>query len=125
MRWLLDTNILIDHLRDRPDAVALMNARIADSAVSSLTIAELYHGVREGRERAALSALQAIVAIFPVTDEIAQQGGLYARQYRSSHGSGLIDCLIAATAHHHGLQLVTLNARHFPMLPDLEVPYTT
>jgi predicted nucleic acid-binding protein len=123
MRWLLDTNILIDHLRDKEDAVTLLNARIADSAISSLSVAELYQGVREGTERVALAALQSALTILPVTPEIAQQGGLYARQYRNSHGAGLIDCLLAATAKQHGLNFVTLNSKHFPMLSEVEVPY--
>lgn len=29
----------------------------------------------------------------------------------------------AATAEDYGLQLVTLNSKHFPMLTDVEVPY--
>jgi len=33
------------------------------------------------------------------------------------------DALIAATAELHGARVVTRNARHFPMLDDLVVPY--
>ena len=98
MRWLLDTNILIDHLRGKPAAVALMQDRVGESATSSLTVAELYQGVREGPERTSLAALEASLTVLPVTEEIARQGGLHSRQYRSSHGAGLIDCMIAATA---------------------------
>jgi hypothetical protein len=54
---------------------------------------------------------------------IAERGGLFSRDYRASHGCGLADCLIAATADLHGLSLVTLNAKHFPMLHDVETPY--
>ncbi|MGH6898345.1 MAG: hypothetical protein ACREJ5_17635 [Geminicoccaceae bacterium] len=35
----------------------------------------------------------------------------------------MIDALIAATAQVHGVRLITRNARHFPMLADLLVPY--
>jgi predicted nucleic acid-binding protein len=46
------------------------------------------------------------------------------REYRRSHqGIGLGDCLIAATADVEGLDLATLNARHFPMVKDLEAPF--
>ena len=54
---------------------------------------------------------------------VARLGGLYWRDYRGSHGTGLIDALIAATAAVHRARLVTRNARHFPMLEDLLVPY--
>ena len=45
------------------------------------------------------------------------------RQYRPSHGVGFADALLAATAPAHNATLVTLNAKHFPMLPDALVPY--
>lgn len=55
--------------------------------------------------------------------EIARQGGRFRRTYGPSHGVGIMDALIAGTAHAHGLQLATRNARHYPMLGDLLVPY--
>ncbi len=46
------------------------------------------------------------------------------RRYRRSHGGiGLGDYLIAATADVNGLELATLNTRHFPMFPGLEPPF--
>jgi predicted nucleic acid-binding protein len=50
--------------------------------------------------------------------------GSFRRQFARSHGTGLLDALIAATAEAHGARLVTCNARHFPMLADLLVPYS-
>ena len=38
-------------------------------------------------------------------------------------GCGLADCMIAATASHHQLELATLNDKHFGMLQDVVVPY--
>jgi predicted nucleic acid-binding protein len=46
------------------------------------------------------------------------------QEYRRSHpGIGLEDCLIAATALTDGLELATLNARHYPMFPELARPF--
>jgi predicted nucleic acid-binding protein len=39
-------------------------------------------------------------------------------------GIGLGDCLVAATAEQLGLELATLNVRHFPMFEDLQPPFT-
>ncbi|MBM4294349.1 MAG: type II toxin-antitoxin system VapC family toxin [Deltaproteobacteria bacterium] len=61
--------------------------------------------------------------IIPVDAEIAQKGGLYRRDYGPSHGVGLADALIAATAELHQARLVTLNPRHFPMV-EVAVPFT-
>jgi predicted nucleic acid-binding protein len=49
--------------------------------------------------------------------------GSVKRDYGPSHGTGLADALIAATARDTESALVTLNERHFPMLSDVLVPY--
>jgi predicted nucleic acid-binding protein len=48
---------------------------------------------------------------------------LYARQYRKSHGTGLPDAVVAATANLEDVVLATLNRKHFPMLTNVLVPY--
>jgi predicted nucleic acid-binding protein len=40
-----------------------------------------------------------------------------------TYGTGLADALIAATVHVYKLRFATLNAKHFPMLADIIVPY--
>jgi predicted nucleic acid-binding protein len=46
------------------------------------------------------------------------------REHRRSHqGIGLGDYLMAATADVEGLDLATLNVRHFPMIKDLQAPF--
>lgn len=91
--------------------------------MSCLTLAELYVGVRDGAEREALARLEALLEPIAVDRDIAVQGGLFRRDYGKSHGTGLIDAVIAASALATRSSLVTLNARHFPMLADIIVPY--
>ena len=45
------------------------------------------------------------------------------RHFHGSHGIDDTDAIIAATAEHHGLDLATLNVRHFPMFPRLKRAY--
>lgn len=115
---LLDTDVLIDFLRGRPEAREFIAALPRDVAVSAITVAELHVGVREGHERQALDALLATFQILPLDAETARQGGLLRRDYGKSHGVGLNDALIAATARNHDLPLATLNHKHYPMLED-------
>jgi len=120
---LLDTDVLVDYLRDRDEAVAYLEAHAESILISAITVAELYAGVREGDEKRRLAEFLAVLEIIPVDADIARQGGLFRRDYGPSHGVGLADALIAATAARHQARLVTLNAKHFPML-EVEVPYT-
>ena len=124
MACLIDTDVLIDYLRGLPAAISVVEERVGESLLSALTVAELYQGVREGKERLKLARTLSVFSILPVTQEIAERGGLFSRDFRKSHGCGLADCLIAATADSHGLTLVTLNVKHYPMLDDVEVPYS-
>lgn len=65
----------------------------------------------------------AFMEIVAITPEIAKQAGLWLRDYGKSHGTGLIDALIAASAEVSGSTLATLNQKHFPMLETVLVPY--
>jgi predicted nucleic acid-binding protein len=96
-----------------------------DCAVSAVSIAELHVGVREGAERKALALLLDTFLHVDLSAPIAAQGGLLRRDWGRSHGAGLNDALIAATALTTRRVLLTLNAKHFPMLTknQLLVPY--
>jgi predicted nucleic acid-binding protein len=120
---LLDTNVLVDLLRDRPGARAFFEALPRGVAVSVLSEAELYAGARHDREREVLASLLASYERLPLTSEIARQGGAWRRQWGPSHGTDLVDALIAATALEHDLPLLTLNVRRFPMLTKVSRPY--
>ena len=56
---VVDTDVLIDYLRDQPGAVAFLEGCEQPLAASVVSIAELYVGVREGEERLRLDAFVA------------------------------------------------------------------
>jgi predicted nucleic acid-binding protein len=120
---LLDSDVLIDYLRGQADAVDFLKSTRRDLRVSAATVAELYVGVREGAEREVLDRFVELLEIVSITATIAKQAGLWRRDYGKSHGTGLVDSLIAASASFSGSTLVTLNQKHFPMLDEVLVPY--
>lgn len=122
-RLLLDTDVLVDYLRGRDEAAEFLEDRRETLLTSAITIAELYAGVREGRERMALSTFLTAFEIVPIDSEVAERGGLFRRDYGRSHNTGLADALVASCAEQARARLVTLNARHFPMFSDVFVPY--
>jgi predicted nucleic acid-binding protein len=123
-RLLLDTNILIDLLRQRSPAISYIQALAQAPFTSTIVIAELYGGVRDGAERGQLDDLTRNgIRVVPLTAEMGMIAGLFMRQYAKSHSVGLADALIAATTQQIKARLVTLNIKHFPMLTDAIVPY--
>jgi predicted nucleic acid-binding protein len=122
-RLLVDTDVLIDYLRDKTEAVSYLENLTEHLLISAITVAELYAGVREGNERTKLDNFIHAFELIPVGREISIKGGLYRRDYLKSHNIGLADALIAATAETEQAALVTLNNKHFPMLSSVIVPY--
>ncbi len=122
-RLLIDTDVLIDYLRGVPQAINYLETRADSLVLSAVSVAELYAGVREGTEREALAAFVAAFEVVPVDQAIAKRGGLLRRDYGKSHGTGLADALIAATAELQRATLVTQNRKHFAMLDEVRVPY--
>ena len=125
-KWLIDTDILIDYFRGLTKAAHFLEKIIQrDSCyLSVITVAELYAGIREGRERNLLEGFLTSFNIIPIDNTLAQAGGLFKRDYGKSHGVGLADAIIAATSEFHQSRLVTLNAKHFPMLKNVHIPYS-
>ena len=123
---LLDTSVVVDHLRGYAPATALLEDLLDGGegvAGSELTRFELLARVRP-RELDELETFFAAIEWVPVTEEVARFAGQYARTYRGSHqGIGVVDCLVAGTATALGAELVTMNVRHFPMFNDIRPPY--
>ena len=120
---LLDTDVIVDFFRGHSKAVAFVNAHSARIILSSIVVAELYAGVKGDAEQAALENFVSLFRVVPVGTEIAKAGGLYKRDSGKSHGVGLADAILAATAEAENAELKTLNTKHYPMLKDLRPAY--
>jgi len=123
-RLVFDTDVLIDYFRDHEAAAVFLEGCSQPLALSVISMAELYVGVRDGEERSRLNDFITAFETLPVEAPIAIQAGLWRRQYGRSHGTGLADALIAASVRAAQATLVTLNRKHFPMLADVIVPYS-
>ena len=124
---LVDSDVLIAHLRGQPRARDwMLQARRATGplATSVVSVVEVAGGMRS-HERREVGRLVATLRTFPVSDRIAWRAAELMRTYRQSHaGIGLGDYLVAAAAQIEGCELATLNVRHFPMFPALQPPFT-
>jgi len=123
---VVDTSVLIDHLRGDERAVRRLRTAVqAGDELWSLSVVrtEILAGARP-EEAASISALLDRLRWMDVTVEIADAAGqLAARFLRSHKGVDTVDYLIAACVQKLGAELLTLNVRHFPMFPSLTPAY--
>jgi len=120
---LIDTDVMVDFLRGNSMAADLIRDNAGRIVLSSIVTAELFAGVRGENELAVLDRLVSMFRIAQVSAEIARKGGLYKRDYGKSHGVGLADAIIAATAAVEGADIKTLNVKHYPMVNGLKPAY--
>lgn len=122
--FLLDTDVIIEYLRGRDEAIRYVESLEGDLYISAITVAELYSGVKGIDEEAALERFLDAFEVIPVDRALARLGGLCRQRYRPAHGTGLADAIVAASADSVGAVVVTFNKRHFPMMKDVVVPYS-
>lgn len=124
--FLLDTNAISEPKRARPDqgVIAWLHGQLlSDLHLSVITVGELRRGIvrlEPGRRRDDLDFwLQDMILrygerILPVDLDVTERWASLAEANRSAgRSSEMSDELIAATAHVHGLTVVTRNIRHF------------
>lgn len=125
MSPLLDTSVVIDLLRAFPAALRYSRALDEAPVCSEITRVEVLRGVRSA-ERTDTERLFRTMRWMALDEAIARRAGEMGRAWRRSHpGIGTPDLVIAATAEETGLELATLNVRHFPMFKGLRAPYRT
>ena len=134
MGIILDSSVLIAGER-RGESVRQILQRVqaalgeVDSALSVVTIVELTHGIYRAktdvdreRRRAFSEELRRDMVVHSVTVEIAELAGrVEGEQAARGVSVAFEDLLIGATALHVGYDVVTLNVRHFQMIPGLRV----
>jgi len=124
---LLDTDVMIDLLRQYPPAVAWFSAldEQEEVALPGYVVMELLQGCRNKDEE---EHLQRVVApygvVWPMPADCDRALGIFA-QYHLSHAVGLLDVLIAQTAMTLDTPLCTFNQRHYQFIPGLHTvqPY--
>jgi predicted nucleic acid-binding protein len=120
---VLDTSVLVDHLRASAPATEYLAGLNEQPACSEISRIEVIQGLRSA-ERQAADRLFALISWVPVSEVIARRAGELGRRWRRSHpGIGVADLAIAATAEHADAVLATRNLKHFPMFEGLRAPY--
>lgn len=124
---LIDSAVVIDHLRGHAGAMGFLNAQRAAGRPMThvVVVAEVLEGARDAREQAALKTFFADFDVIPASEADSHLSLDLLAGFRLSHGVGWPDCLIAATALRLGRPVATTNVKHFMPFPNLQVvrPY--
>ena len=128
MKYLLDTNICIFVINQRPDSVRrkLQGLLPGQVGISSVTVSELQYGVAKS---SAIERNQAALDKFLVPLEVVAYDAAAARHYgriryfleRQGTPIGSMDLMIAAHALALDVVVVTHNVREFLRVPNLQV----
>ena len=128
MRYMLDTNICIYSIKHKPEKVfqKLQEVEPEDVCVSSVTYAELVHGVEKSsaveKNRLALSMLLANIEILDFDVEAADcYGKIRADLEKKGTPIGPLDMMIAGHAQSRGYTVVTNNEKEFSRVSNLKI----
>ena len=128
MRYMLDTNICIYVIKHKPVTVfqKLQNINPEDVCISSVTYAELVHGVEKSaaveKNRLALSMLLSNMEILDFDVDAADcYGKIRAALEKKGTPIGPLDMMIAAHAQSLGYTVVTNNVKEFSRVSALQI----
>ncbi len=127
MKFLIDTNICIYIMNNRPPEVfqKFKSIQVGDIGISSITVSELHYGVSKSKRiEENLKRLEEFLVPFEVLpyDENASKYYGRIRSHLEKQGNliGPLDLLIAAHALSNGLILITNNEKEFKRIKSLK-----
>jgi predicted nucleic acid-binding protein len=133
MRYVLDTNIVSESTKPKPDArcLAWLSAHANDCCLTSITLAEMNFGVErlpEGKRKRALARKYGFIVqdfkewILDFDQAAASEFGRYVAEYEAVRGvagldeADVRDLQIAAIARSQGWTVATRNSKHYPFV---------
>lgn len=127
LRYMLDTNIVIYTMKNRPPHVRdRFKTHDGRMCISAVTLGELIYGAERSawpeRNLADIQGLVARLDVAPFDERAAEHfGQVRAELYASGKPIGPYDMMIAGHARSMGLVLVTNNEREFGRVPGLRI----
>ncbi len=117
MNYVLDTDVLIEIFRGNTvvrDQVWDLRRQGHTLCYSPVTRAELFAGLRAGEEMLVAQILARLACLL-IDSDVGEKAGRYMNAHRASHNLEIADALVASSTVLAGAELITFNARHYPM----------
>lgn len=127
LKYMLDTNIAIYVIKRRPlDALATFNQHAGQLCISSITLAELIHGVEKSAKpdhnlRQVEDFASRLTVLEYGNKAASHYGDIRAVLERKGRPIGVNDLHIAGHARSEGLTLVTNNLKEFERVEALRL----
>lgn len=121
---VVDTDVLIDALRGRPDATRRLDLELQTGALATTSVSafELRSGARSGKAAEKIETLLAALTILPFDEEAAERSAEVRRTLEAGgEGIGMADYLIAGICMSRSGLLLTRNREHFGRVPGLSL----
>ena len=127
LRYMLDTNICIYVIKNRPEGLRERFNRLADQlCISAVTLAEIIYGAEKSARQIenikVVDQFAARLDVLPFGERAATHyGQIRADLERAGHPVGLHDMMIGGHARSEGLTLVSNNVREFQHIEGLRI----
>ena len=129
MPYLIDTDLVIDHLANITEANQLLEQLAPEGiAISMITYMETYQGVVRSpnvqEARAKFQTFRRSVPVLPFSLSVAKRCAVLREQLKTEQKrvkARALDLINAAIALEHDLTLVTRNVRDYQDIPDLHL----
>jgi predicted nucleic acid-binding protein len=129
MPYLIDTDLVIDHLANITEANQLLDKLAPEGiAISMITYMEAYQGVVRSPNvqdaHAKFQTFRRSVPVLPFSLSVAKRCALLREQLKTEQKrvkARALDLINAAIALEHDLTLVTRNVKDYQDIPDLKL----
>lgn len=122
---LLDTDAMIDLLRQHPPALAWLASNTEEIGLPGYVVMELIQGCKNKAEQEKVEHTFSAYAIAWASPQVCDEAlAVFARSYLS-HNIGILDTLIGQLAASTHTVLYTFNQKHYAAIPNLKMvqPY--
>ncbi len=131
MKYLVDSDWIVDYLAGRQHAIDLLSSLANEGmAISLITFGEIYEGIYYGRDpqrsEEGFRKFLRGVDVLPLNRTIMQRfARIRGELRRKGQLIGDPDILIAASAIHYDLILLTRNKKDYERIPTLKAQFST